>query len=60
MTWFDGEPELADMLEDPMVQALMRADGWDIETLRKSFLPRDRRAPATLVPLQKRRAGERA
>ena len=26
---FSGEPELREILSDPIVEALMRADGWD-------------------------------
>jgi hypothetical protein len=35
---FSGEPELAEMLSDPIVEALMRADGWDRRSVCASLL----------------------
>jgi hypothetical protein len=47
---FSGEPELRDILSDPIVEALMRADGWDRRAVCAELLsakaataqPRDR------------------
>jgi hypothetical protein len=35
MPRFDGEPTLEDVLSDPMVLAVMRRDGVELETLRR-------------------------
>lgn len=37
MRRFNGEPDLADVLTDPIVQALMRADGCDLRSLYESI-----------------------
>ena len=37
MCRFSGEPDLADVLTDPIVQALMRADGCDMRTFYDSL-----------------------
>lgn len=34
MNQFGGEPSLEDLLEDPIIQAVMKADGFDQATLR--------------------------
>lgn len=43
MKWLVGEPALEDMLSDPVVQAVMRRDGVDVNGLR-DFLRRLRAA----------------
>jgi hypothetical protein len=48
MRRFSGEPDLAEILADPIVQALMRADRCDLRSLYESIdalredQPRDR------------------
>jgi len=37
MRRFSGEPDLAEVLTDPIVQALMRADGCDLRSLYESI-----------------------
>jgi hypothetical protein len=37
MRRFSGEPDLADILTDPIVHALMRADGCDLRSLFESL-----------------------
>lgn len=37
MKRFSGEPDLADVLTDPIVQALMRADGCDMRDFDDSL-----------------------
>jgi hypothetical protein len=37
MRRFSGEPDLAEILTDPIVQALMRADGCDLRSLYESL-----------------------
>jgi hypothetical protein len=37
MRRFSGEPDLADVLTDPIVHALMRADGCDLRSLYESI-----------------------
>lgn len=37
MRRFSGEPDLAEVLTDPIVHALMRADGCDLRSLYESL-----------------------
>ena len=34
MQWIHGEPSLDEVLNDPVIRALMRRDGVEVETLR--------------------------
>ena len=37
MRWCHGEPTLEDMLTDPLIETVMRADGVDAEELRPAL-----------------------